>query len=334
MRIFLLFLFFIHSFVGFSAAQSLSTPLPGDSEPFFNQISPDPPGVAPVPPPTGSAAGVALPNMTSGGLALPFIDSLSTQQYRTEMNAADRPDLSSADRFNSLRALRNRISSNLDAAKLELSQAEKRVALFGDSNLLQMGLDQLKAIGSCYSIISEGKTPPQPCPPFFGDPNFLKTQIAQQERQLVLVRESETRLPEARRKISELETIFDELDRKIGDAISRDNLDQKFKSDVSLYFSWIIGAMIVAFFILLFVDGEVRRSMFSTPSAIQFITLFSLVIAIILFGITGILEGKELSALLGGLSGYILGRYSSESGKAPNSDSAQQRLPPVNTQNR
>jgi hypothetical protein len=34
------------------------------------------------------------------------------------------------------------------------------------------------------------------------------------------------------------------------------------------------------------------------------------VIAIILFGITGILEGKELSALLGGLSGYILGRTS------------------------
>jgi hypothetical protein len=36
--------------------------------------------------------------------------------------------------------------------------------------------------------------------------------------------------------------------------------------------------------------------------------LFFLVIAIILFGILRILEGKELSALLGGLSGYILGR--------------------------
>ena len=31
-------------------------------------------------------------------------------------------------------------------------------------------------------------------------------------------------------------------------------------------------------------------------------------IAIILFGITNILAGKELAALLGGLSGYILGR--------------------------
>ena len=35
-----------------------------------------------------------------------------------------------------------------------------------------------------------------------------------------------------------------------------------------------------------------------------------MVIAIILFGIINILEGKELAALLGGLSGYILGRTS------------------------
>lgn len=34
----------------------------------------------------------------------------------------------------------------------------------------------------------------------------------------------------------------------------------------------------------------------------------SAVIAIVLFGIIGELEGKELFALLGGLSGYILGR--------------------------
>jgi hypothetical protein len=36
--------------------------------------------------------------------------------------------------------------------------------------------------------------------------------------------------------------------------------------------------------------------------------MFAIVIAVILFGIINILESKELSALLGGLSGYILGR--------------------------
>jgi hypothetical protein len=43
-------------------------------------------------------------------------------------------------------------------------------------------------------------------------------------------------------------------------------------------------------------------------AGLQFITLFSLIIAIILFGVMNILEGRELAALLGGLSGYILGR--------------------------
>jgi hypothetical protein len=53
-----------------------------------------------------------------------------------------------------------------------------------------------------------------------------------------------------------------------------------------------------------------RTTIFSRESGIQFITLFSLVIAIILFGILEILHDKELAALLGGLSGYILGRVS------------------------
>jgi hypothetical protein len=41
---------------------------------------------------------------------------------------------------------------------------------------------------------------------------------------------------------------------------------------------------------------------------LQFITLFSLIIAIILFGLTDVLQGRELAALPGGISGYILGR--------------------------
>jgi hypothetical protein len=48
----------------------------------------------------------------------------------------------------------------------------------------------------------------------------------------------------------------------------------------------------------------------------QFVTLFSLVIAIVLFDVLKILDGRELAALLGGLSGYILGR-GSRSERAP-----------------
>ena len=59
-----------------------------------------------------------------------------------------------------------------------------------------------------------------------------------------------------------------------------------------------------------------RRAIYSGETGIQFLTLFSVVIAIILFGIINILEGKELAALLGGLSGYILGRTSQKSAPA------------------
>jgi hypothetical protein len=87
--------------------------------------------------------------------------------------------------------------------------------------------------------------------------------------------------------------------------------DQTFRFQISLGFAVLIGAVIIGFFGLALIDETMRRAIFSGETGIQFITLFSLVIAIILFGITGILEGKELSALLGGLSGYILGRTGS-----------------------
>jgi hypothetical protein len=84
--------------------------------------------------------------------------------------------------------------------------------------------------------------------------------------------------------------------------------EQNFKANMSTTFAYLVGAVIFGFFVVALWDETVRVPIFSHESGIQFITLFSLVIAIILFGIVGILEGKELAALLGGLSGYILGR--------------------------
>jgi small-conductance mechanosensitive channel len=83
---------------------------------------------------------------------------------------------------------------------------------------------------------------------------------------------------------------------------------QTFKTQISVYFTILVGLVILGFFAIAFIDSTLRRQIFAGQSGMQFVTLFSLVIAIILFGITGILEGKELAALLGGLSGYILGR--------------------------
>jgi hypothetical protein len=98
------------------------------------------------------------------------------------------------------------------------------------------------------------------------------------------------------------------------------NPEQEFKRTMSKTFALLIGCVIVGFFILAGIDPALREKVFGGQAGMQFLTLFSLVIAIILFGITGVLEGKELSALLGGLSGYILGRTNTpldSSGKTP-----------------
>jgi hypothetical protein len=73
-------------------------------------------------------------------------------------------------------------------------------------------------------------------------------------------------------------------------------------------FTALIALLISGFFVVAWKDKSIKETFLSNDRGLQFITLFSLIIAIILFGVMNILEGRELSALLGGLSGYILGR--------------------------
>jgi hypothetical protein len=103
---------------------------------------------------------------------------------------------------------------------------------------------------------------------------------------------------------------------------------QSFRTNMSIAFAILVALVIVGFYLLAWIDEALRREMFSRQSGIQFITLFSLVIAIILFGITGILESRELSALLGGLSGYILGRSGDGPRTVVSAEGGQKTAPP------
>lgn len=107
------------------------------------------------------------------------------------------------------------------------------------------------------------------------------------------------------------------LDARIGALLTPEILNQNFKFWMSGTFAMLVLFVILGFFVLAWRDEAVRRAIFAGAAGIQFVTLFSLVIAIILFGITGILEGKELAALLGGLSGYILGRGTGTQSQPP-----------------
>lgn len=87
---------------------------------------------------------------------------------------------------------------------------------------------------------------------------------------------------------------------------------EEFKKNTAFNFAGLIGCVILGFFlIILFAKREnTAGQIFSGQHGLQFITLFSLVISIAMFGVLGILEGKELAALLGAISGYVLGRVS------------------------
>jgi hypothetical protein len=99
-------------------------------------------------------------------------------------------------------------------------------------------------------------------------------------------------------------------------ALAPEYRDMSFRSQVSIFFSVLIAIMIVSFFVVIYrKSANTGGAMLLSDGGLQFITLFVLIIAIILFGILKILEGRELAAILSGIAGYILGRGSQP--KAP-----------------
>lgn len=105
-----------------------------------------------------------------------------------------------------------------------------------------------------------------------------------------------------------VENYLSTIDDAISGMLTSADRDNNFRLIIAGAFAALVGLLICGFFFVTRRDPSVKEAFLSNDRGLQFVTLFSLVIAIILFGIMNVLEGKELSALLGGLSGYILGR--------------------------
>lgn len=129
----------------------------------------------------------------------------------------------------------------------------------------------------------------------------------------------------SRMKISRISDYILSLDDVINSGLLTTDANNKFKLYITIAFSALIGTVIIGFFSMVMFERKFRDILFSNDSALQFVTLFSLIIAIILFGVVNILEGRELSALLGGLSGYILGRGNSLMGSFSNANKEQKQ---------
>ena len=120
------------------------------------------------------------------------------------------------------------------------------------------------------------------------------------------------RLAGQREELSTQQLSYQRLLGAIDDMVNQlfiaSDATNSFKLKMSIAFSLLVGFVIVGFFGIAWSNDEIKKIIFANEAGIQFVTIFSIVIAVILFGIIGVLEGKELSALLGGLSGYILGK--------------------------
>jgi len=100
-----------------------------------------------------------------------------------------------------------------------------------------------------------------------------------------------------------------ECQNQIDSALAPEYKEQEFRKNVSYSFALVMGGLLLVFFLIIYMrsDSGLYKELLG-GNGLQFLTLFVLIISIVLFGILGILEGKELSAILAGISGYVLGK--------------------------
>jgi|GEM_PF-942398 len=122
------------------------------------------------------------------------------------------------------------------------------------------------------------------------------------------------------------------VEQKIASLFDASRDVNQFRSNATYTFGILVFIVVGGFYVIAWYKQGVATTIFAGELGMQFITLFLIVIAIILFGIMGTLEGKELSALLGGLSGYILGRAGTKSSTTPPTDPNQNGKTQDNTQ--
>lgn len=91
--------------------------------------------------------------------------------------------------------------------------------------------------------------------------------------------------------------------------LSTEYREQRFRTQISIAFTVLIALLLAAFFLIIYLRSDIHLpSLLLGGTGLQFVSLFVLIIAIILFGILNVLEGRELAAILSGISGYILGK--------------------------
>jgi hypothetical protein len=107
--------------------------------------------------------------------------------------------------------------------------------------------------------------------------------------------------------LNTLENDLRQVDSEIRNRLQQIKEQGDYVVTASIIYGIAFGMILVGFFWTVHRYESVRNEVFQGSVGLQFVTLFTVVIAIFLFGIFGKLEGKELAGILGTLCGVILG---------------------------
>ena len=140
--------------------------------------------------------------------------------------------------------------------------------------------------------------------------NDVRVEQENAKKELLELDIASKKLEDERKTLLSTELELENIRSKTDKSISSIDQENEFRLWISAAFTLLVALVITGFFLIVLKKENISADIFSGEKGIQFITLFLIIIAVILFGIMGILESRELSALLGALSGYILGRTS------------------------
>lgn len=267
---------------------------------------------------TAQSPATAFPAAPSAPEYLPRVDSLASDwdvRFGTEDSKRD---------FKRLREYRAEKQSALLEAQAQLATYEglieqARSGSGSSANYLARLRELLATVGR-DSTVDIGYSMPYEFDQMLGytTPNSVPASALRDLQQRLLAEDSTAKrraatIQSAYRlaydNIRTLEGDIRRVEAAIDAALAPEIRSQQFRTYVSAFFSALIAIMIISFFATIYLrGGSDVASLLLSDGGLQFVTIFVLIIAIILFGILNILEGRELAAILSGIAGYILGR--------------------------
>jgi len=217
---------------------------------------------------------------------------------------------------------------------IDLSNLEKQIAEIytKDTFYILSEIDyNTRAINSTTKLISEKSTNDTSISTLQSNIDYFKYQNDRLLKDLDQTRYLYKKREDLKNQLETAKNNRIKVENEINQLMIPKISQQNFMFSSSVAFVLLMSILLATFFFVVWRDEQIRRSIFGSDSGIQFIALFSIIIAVIIFGLTGILEGKELSALLGSVAGYILGKakFSGENGHAnPNGVPSPNHPPP------